>query len=637
MKKFIKITAIFLSFLILFSSCGGGGNEDPKNPSGENNNGTNSTHKEIVTELSDNFVENGNTDYVIVIPDDATSNEKFASQELSLFLTKSTGIEFVIVKESSAKKDKMLSVGQTKAFKSSGIKADVSELGSSGYVVKTVGKSVYMSGAEDLGTIFSVYKFLEKQIGYTYYSYDCIKYDNITSAKLKGFDVIDVPDFEQRYISTRNVWDYKDRTLRLRLQMPYIDSLSSLGHNAQYIINYSTYGQEHPDWFVSATALCYSAGESLENEVANHFIEVLQDTPYESGKNIFLFGQSDSAEFCTCKKCSDAVKKYGSITATMIMFMNKVSDKVQAWIDENQQGRKVYFAFYAYQWSQQPPVQYDKSTGTYTYSQDVVMRDNVGVKFAPVYRNYYLPIESLEEEKICIDSWAQITKNIHSYDYYQNYSYAMYLFNNFDSQVADYKYYKKLGVKYVFSQDFTWVDGWQTFSAYKNYITSNLMWNSEVNTRELTVDFFNNYYGTGAPYVLKYFDEWKSQYAVIYKKYDLKGTIYETMNKPEYWPMSLLEKWINYMDEAFSAIERYKYVDKDLYNTLYNHILMEKTTLQYRMIELYGVDYYKSNEIINVKTEVLTNMGRFNMISYETSSAYSNLMALADNWGISLN
>ena len=127
-----------------------------------------------------------------------------------------------------------------------------------------------------------------------------------------------------------------------------------------------------------------------------------------------------------------------------------------------------------------------------------------------------------------------------------------------------------------------------------------------------------------------------NHYSVLKEKYGFAGTCYEKMDISEYWPISLLDRWLGYMEDAFKAIERYKYIDADLYETLYEHISIEKTCLQYRMIELHGSNYYKIDELVKVKTEVLSNMGKYSMVFYETSYAYTNLLELADKWGVKI-
>lgn len=625
MKKIFRVLALCFSVLLLLCSCGKENNADQSE---------NLNNNEVVDTVY-NFVTNGNSDYIIVIPENATKNEIYASEELSYFLNLATGISFKVVNDTVTAQRKYLSVGNTSFFRDSGIdNVRKEELKSSGYVVKTVGENVFMTGAEDLGTIYSVYKFLEGQIGYKYYSYDCIKYDEIKSVKLKKFNVTDMPSFEYRETATRNIWDHNDRSTRLKFQKPFVDAVSGLRHNAQYIIPYDIYAAQHPEWFAATDTLCYLAGEELENEVTEYFKKVLTINPSEAGKDQLFFGISDSEAYCTCSKCSAAVAKYGSITSTMIIFLNHVSDKLKPWIEENQPGRDVTLMFLAYKSTLNPPVTFNEKSGEYEFSQDIVMRDNVGVLVAPIMRDFNNPLETLEEEKRCFEGWSKITKHLSYYEYFINYAYPMYLFNNFETEATDYKYLKDLGVDYVFAQDIVYVDGWQTFSAYKTYLASNLMWNVNSNRRALTVDFFNNYYGAGAYYLLKYFDEWQNQYNVLVEKYGLEGTCFDKMNKPEYWPMTLLGKWIEYMDQAISAIDRYKYIDLELYDNLYRHILIEKTSLQYRMIDIYGADYYDSDNLIQVKKEVWANMSQFSMVTTETSSAYSNLLSLADIWGI---
>ena len=127
--------------------------------------------------------------YKVIIGSDATATEKYASEELVYFLERSTGCKLEIATDENPDENgSYISVGDTKLLKAAGIVPDYAELGDNGVSIYTIGKNVYIAGAAEYGTLFSVYRFLYYQIGYRAYAYDHIEYDYFDELKLKNFD-----------------------------------------------------------------------------------------------------------------------------------------------------------------------------------------------------------------------------------------------------------------------------------------------------------------------------------------------------------------------------------------------------------------------------------------------------------------
>lgn len=143
------------------------------------------------------LVENGNSEYKIAIGADATKTEKYAAEELQYFIEKSTAVKLPIVTDAEISHNNnagYLSVGENKLLAAeTEIKIDYDELGQNGVTVNTKGNCVYMAGATETGTLFSVYRFLHYQVGYNAYAYDCVEVDYYRSCKLKNFDYTYVP------------------------------------------------------------------------------------------------------------------------------------------------------------------------------------------------------------------------------------------------------------------------------------------------------------------------------------------------------------------------------------------------------------------------------------------------------------
>ena len=143
------------------------------------------------------LVRSGKSDYKVVIGKNASKTEKYAAEELSYFIEKSTGVKLPIVTDDTVTHDnsaKYISVGETSLLSAqTDIKVDYAELGQNGVTAYTRGNCVYLAGATEYGTLFSVYRFLYYQIGYVAYAYDCVECDYYQTLKLKNFDYKYVP------------------------------------------------------------------------------------------------------------------------------------------------------------------------------------------------------------------------------------------------------------------------------------------------------------------------------------------------------------------------------------------------------------------------------------------------------------
>ena len=86
-----------------------------------------------------------------------------------------------------------------------------------------------------------------------------------------------------------------------------------------------------------------------------------------------MIGQEDNFSFCDCPRCRAAVKKYGSESAVMMRFANKVARSVAAWTKENLPERDIRLVTFAYNKTSPPPVVYDEKEDSYRpASRDVV-------------------------------------------------------------------------------------------------------------------------------------------------------------------------------------------------------------------------------------------------------------------------
>ena len=105
-------------------------------------------HERTVTETDIDLVKDGKTDYVVVLAENEKNEQvTFASSELIQNFYKATGVYLQTKNDSEinySQNCKVLSIGETSLLQKAGVTFDKAEIGSSGYVVKTVGSSVFM-------------------------------------------------------------------------------------------------------------------------------------------------------------------------------------------------------------------------------------------------------------------------------------------------------------------------------------------------------------------------------------------------------------------------------------------------------------------------------------------------------------
>ena len=108
------------------------------------------------------IVNNGETEYKIVIPEEPDSIEKTASYELQKFFEEATGVTLSIISDKSiVPGGKYFSIGNTKLVTKS-VEGELTGLKSQGYMLKTVGQTIFMLGPSCYGSLSAVYEFLKQ-------------------------------------------------------------------------------------------------------------------------------------------------------------------------------------------------------------------------------------------------------------------------------------------------------------------------------------------------------------------------------------------------------------------------------------------------------------------------------------------
>lgn len=660
MKKiFHKTIMLALSFIMALSaltackpnqgdSTGGIQMEEPKGTITPSNSlwdlELDTLHDVKVTAGTKDFIVNGQTDYQIVVPATILNSQtQLAANELKTFLDLATGSNIQIVTDAGLSYDaskKYISVGDTALVKSAGITVDQKVLTRSGFRIVSKDNSVFLVGGGDFGTLYAAYEFLTQEIGFEVYSQGEIYYKTEKTVKLHNFDVTDVPDIQYRMASTG--WTMNGETIRNRMRLN-VDREVWMGPNNMTWHNTFTYippekwKDSHPKWFSNdGTQLCFNAhGDQAEydlffEEFMKSFIDVIERN--STVENITIT-QQDISTWCTCSVCSAEKTKYGTDSAVIVKFCNKVSIALEEYFKENNIDRKINICFFAYHKTTEAPVSKDEKGNYVPIDDDVICRDNVYCFYAPIFADY---LRGFNDEKNLsftetMDKWCVIAPHMYLWIYATRFNDYLTPYNAIDSMQETYIVAKAHKVDYIYDQC-QWNNAassdWMNLRAY---LQSKLQWNVKADKEQLTANFMENFYKDAAEPMAKAFDTYNAWFQYLTDVKNVPGS-YTVTNAvtAENYPKGFIDGMLNLFDEAYAKIAYLQKANPMLYEQLYNRICTE--TLVYRYMNItYHSTYYTDVELLELKKSFKADAQR---VGLTHNIEWQSIETLYTNWGV---
>ncbi len=628
MKK--QVIAALLALILAFvPACQSNGPETP---------GPDNSLPDIVTPTDIPLIENGTSEYSIVIPADSTVSERFAAEELQFFIADATGATLPIVSDEGLSFDesaKVLSVGHTAVFEGSGLTAVYEELNTEGFKIRTYGNTVVMTGAHGNGTLYAAYGFLERNFDYRYYAVDEWSITDADTVMLMDMNVTDRPTFNGRWLDTATWGGEYEWATRARLtggQGVMLDNVvtpwSQL--NDQSIVGqllpYDTYkdrttadGKPWMSGDMDTGQLCLSVALNDEecfnilcDNLINNYVSV------ETERKIFMLGINDTRSYCQCDDCKAGYEKYLP-SGMRVQFANKVADRVQEWIDENAPGREFYICIFAYLFDLTPPVRYDSATGKYIPLDDsVVCNDNVMVRIAPIDSVNMYPHTDMDNNPAAATAfagWTAVASNLCIWDYGTNFNAYLAPYPDWGTMQENFQLYDSIGVSDILTQLPAHTSG-TAFYAMKIFLRSQLMWNAYQDFDTLVNDFIDNYYKSAAGEIREYYDYLRAKFETMREADTYDGDIY---GKTLYtcWTYDEVLQMERMFDRAFAANEAIKETDPDTYARINERLTTETLFYRYVLINRFS-SYYPRSEVeamidsfeIDAFSANLTGVGR---------------------------
>ncbi len=595
------------------------------------------------------LAKSGATEYRIVVPDKSESVDNYgaatrAASELKTFFREATGAYLgdYVQDTGNIKSDiKYISIGFTNTLNNNVEGVDYDALGISGYSIKTVNGNVFISG-QGAGLMNGVYEFLRAHFNYEYYTDGFHKIDDCSNEEvvLQTINEEYKPSFEYRLpsygfeISATGGYA-TDKMVGYRMQYNNL-SIKGVGgvqwHNFFAAIPKSEYGSQHSDWFSpDGTQLCLTRDkDGLAAEMANKVKATLEANP---SATFVMIGQQDNDDWCNCSACQNVISQYGGYnSATYILFMNAVSDKLQSYLNES--GRTdVKLGMFAYHKTQDAPV--TTVGGEVALIGGMKLNSNVCVVYAPIEANYYVSFNDAVNAPVKknIEGWSLVADNVLYWTYMENFGYYQLIFDNFGSMQENLQLLHKHKGWWIYNLA-QYNNGNSTgFSRLKAYLNSKLMWNVNTDVAALTDDFFGNYFGVASSYMRKYFDEYRAMTKYIYENEDKTiGKLSINGHVPsgkDFWH-SKLTAWLGYIDNALAEADKLAGVNDEERVRVRNAVMLESLFVRYALITYYSGNF-QSNEVLTMKQTWKADAAK---LGVTMCGEHKSLKTLYTEWGV---
>ena len=608
-----RLTVFVLSFSVVFSvvACKVDNNESGGN-SGQQ-----------TTQIKDtNYVlcENGNSEYKILLAEDASACEQYAASELQRYLYRATNATLNIIYESEILEvpNKYISVGRTEKLEDSGINVTETEVSRDGYKIIRKEQDVYICGGYDTGTAFGVYEFLKHQIGYEAYAADEIYCDTVDKVYVKDFNMTDIPDFKARTMDSIMQAD-GDTAFKYRLVTEQ-ESAAKYGygaanawipgpyHTIKLVVPEDVYNNAnkpetyHPEWFLAnqyhqpVYAQCCYTNEAFIQTFIDNMIDLIIANPLGRIVNI---AQQDGYTWCPCETCEEEYVLYRH-SGYFVRFANKVVKAIEQWRLDNCPERELEYAMFAYSNTSAPPL--DDSGNLLDESCRPHKKLNIRMAFSGGC--YY---HTLDDKNCAMNSnllenvikkWATICNNYYVWAYAAYYSEYMIFFNDFEAVQRTLQIYKEYGFgKQIFYQQASG-NTWQPFGYLRAYIKAKLMWNTDLDVEAMMDDFFTHYYKETAKEMRQLLDFYRTydktnDEMANYTWHSNPGST-ESINGVARWPKNVVEQAEAYIN---NALEKCKTIsDQNERDKVEKRIRNERISIWYLKLINYSFYGYDSSQ-----------------------------------------
>ena len=500
----------------------------------------------------------GNSAYEVAVASDAIPAEQFAAAELSAFLTRITGAPFRLCNEDAVAPGRMaIYVGNTKFAQKNGI--NVNELNREEWIIRPVaGKNLIISGGRPRGTLYGVYRFLEKT-GCRFLAENCNIVPTRSRLELNLSPERKQPCFSGRQINDDLEWGdahpastlFKVRNggdAYVNDQFGSYDQLGSPGPHHTFF----AYSKNWPD---DPTLFSLNAGGQRLRAVSSAgpgqlcmtnpqarklMLRQLREFIREDRKNpppypeIYDLSQNDNGDCCVCPQCKKLAEREGSYAAPLIDFINDIARGIHRDYPE------IKLRTFAYVYGKEPP-------------KTIRPVENVIIRLAPMGYEFKENRDTLaalssphnRATRALLERWSAVSDHLAIWDYWILFA------TDYTAPYADVamlpenlKFYRDHHYNKIYVEcERPYLT---SFSALRRYVGLQLMLDPDQPVNRLIDDFMTGYYGPrAAPLLtayLRYMEERQKNYPFPVGQIPAAGR--------DYLDLAFFTRTLGWLDEA---------------------------------------------------------------------------------------
>jgi hypothetical protein len=445
----------------------------------------------------------------IVIPDDATEQDKNAAGELKAYLDRITGGQFLIVAEAGTKPAaKCIYVGATKTLATAWPALKLDSLGKDGIVLKvSPAGDLFIAGRAPRGTLYAVYSFLEDFCGVRWWTPTCESVPSNPSLTTRAAELEYSPVMDYRdsfYFSFNGMEKVYADDVRTKFCVKMKNNGFFNGIPAQWggnttclsgawptfakLIPPERYFKDHPEWFSELNGqrttkqLCLSNLE-MRQEMARNLLAMIQATP---GVDMVTITQNDTDGACQCAQCRAIDANEGSPAGLLLQCVNAVAEEVE------KQYPNLYVNTLAYAYNLKEP----KITKP---------RKNVSVQICCTAEagRYDSPRNAAFMNTLRM--WTGMTRKTYAWTYLVDFGDMLDPIPNTFDLGPNIQALAKHKVAGVFAQGNSYCPIGD-FPELKAWLVAKMLWNPALDDQSLINEFVNAYYGEAAQPLHQYLE-----------------------------------------------------------------------------------------------------------------------------------
>jgi hypothetical protein len=470
------------------------------------------------------IVKNNQTDYEIVVPENADTTVVKAANQFQYYLEKISGVQIPVTSEAKA------DATRNKVF----IGGKANEISSAHTIlIKNDSKNIIITGGNSQSVLYAVYEFLEKYTGCNWYSPTVKKIPASKNVSIQiPLNYAYTPEITTRTVHSLLFYDYPDFADKMRVTHEAFPGYvpEARVHTFNRFLPAKNFFKTHPEYYAlrngkrQHTQLCLTNKEVLQHvtdSVAAWFGR------YPEAK-VLSVSQDDNTLHCQCDDCLAIDEEEGSASGTMIRFVNAVAanfpDKTISTL--------------AYQYTRKP--------------SKTKPADNVLITLCSIECDRSAPIEEkCSDFAADLIGWKEMTDNIRIWDYTTQFTNFLAPFPNIQTLQPNIRFFRDNHATWVFEQHSHHPS--ELFEL-RSYLTAKLLWNPDLDANEIITDFVNGYYVEADVFVKKYIDlvhlELQKDSTFFLFLYGDPAQAFNSYLNPE-----LLKQYNTFFDDAEKAVE----------------------------------------------------------------------------------